>query len=320
MDLRRLQGHPVLGESWPLPLDRPFHRQEALQAGVPRRWLGQLVETGHLRRPLRGVYVAAQVPDDLSLRIACLRLVVPDDVVVCDRHAGWIHGAPMVLAPGEHVTPGPVSLARYPGSSRIVRSEFSCARRALLAEDVTEIDGLLVTTRLRTALDLGRTRSRVAAISGIDAMLRAGVDHLELIDGVDRFAGERWITTLRDVAPLGNRLSASPGESACKLAWWDTTGTLPDLQIEVTGPTGAAAYLDLGSSEARFAVEYDGEAWHDSPLQVEHDRARRAHVREVHGFEIEVVRSADVYGAEQRIHQLIHAGLARSRRRLGGAA
>ena len=49
--------------------------------------------------PIRGVLHSSQLPDGLSLRIACLKLVIPEDAVVTDRTAGWLHGAPMILAP-----------------------------------------------------------------------------------------------------------------------------------------------------------------------------------------------------------------------------
>ncbi|HEY1134345.1 MAG TPA: type IV toxin-antitoxin system AbiEi family antitoxin domain-containing protein [Nocardioides sp.] len=74
MTLRRFLGQPVLDGSFPLPLDRPFHRQQALRAGVPPRWLTALAASGHLRRVVHGVYVAAQVRDSTALRIASLRL------------------------------------------------------------------------------------------------------------------------------------------------------------------------------------------------------------------------------------------------------
>ncbi|WP_447645983.1 type IV toxin-antitoxin system AbiEi family antitoxin domain-containing protein [Nocardioides zeae] len=265
MILSTWQCRPLLDSSFPMPLDRPFHRHEAVAEGVSPRWLSALVASGHLRRTLRGVYVAAQVPDDVGSRIASLRLVVPDDAVICDRHAGWLHGADMVLAPGEHLESQPIRVFRSPGAERVARPQVRSGQRALLARDVTEVDGMLVTTKLRTALDLGRQWSATRALSGLDAMLRAGVDHDELLSEISRFAGERWIRTLRYVAPLASRLSASPPESAVKLAWYEATATLPDLQIEVTGPQGRPAFLDLGSRALRFAVEYDGVEWHSSP-------------------------------------------------------
>ncbi|MDT9592447.1 hypothetical protein RDV89_05175 [Nocardioides zeae] len=315
MSLSRFKALPVLDKSFPLPIDRPFHRHQALREGVPRGWLTALVESGHLRRPLRGVYVSAAVHDDVALRIASLRLVVPDDLVVCDRHAGWLHGAEMVLRPGEDVAARPIRLFRLPGGRALGRPEVSGGQRSLLATDVVDVGGLLVTTPLRTAADLGRSRSRREALAGIDSMLRVGVLRDELVAETDRFAGERWVRTLRDVVPLADPRSASPGESAVKLAWWDETGALPDLQIELTGSRGGRVFLDLGSRALRFAVEYDGAEWHSTPEQRDHDAARRRHVLRVHGYEVIAVRKADVYGEDADVRTLIRAGLQRARRR-----
>ncbi|MCD6638739.1 MAG: type IV toxin-antitoxin system AbiEi family antitoxin domain-containing protein, partial [Nocardioides sp.] len=49
----------------PLPLDRPFTGRDATSWGVPSQLLTRLVTSGHVRRLLRGVYVASQVPDSL---------------------------------------------------------------------------------------------------------------------------------------------------------------------------------------------------------------------------------------------------------------
>jgi hypothetical protein len=59
---------PLLDDSFPLPLDRPFTWQQALAAGVTSKVLRRLHTQGYLRRMLKGVYVAAQATDDLLLR------------------------------------------------------------------------------------------------------------------------------------------------------------------------------------------------------------------------------------------------------------
>lgn len=319
MTLRMFLSAPLLDASFPLPVDEPFHRQTAIRAGVPRSWLTALLRSGHLRRPLAGVYVAAQVPDDMNSRLACLRLVVPDDGVVCDRHAAWVHGADMVLAPDEDMSALPLRVFRRSGVDRLRGSGIDSGQRAFLSDDVTEINGLAVTTPLRTALDLGRVRSRVAAMSGVDAMMRAGVDRERFRAEIERFKHERYVTVLREVAALADARSASPGESACKLAYYDVAGTLPDLQIEVSGPGGTHAYLDLGCRALKFAVEYDGEAWHSSPEQIEHDITRRRFIAENDGYDIAVARRANVYGDGRDIEAIIRMGIESARRRLRAA-
>src|SRR3546814_10458350 len=85
----------------PLPSDLPFTRREALAHGLTDRDLRRLVEQGLLRRPLRGVFVDARLPDTLDLRVATLTKVMPEGCFVADRTAGWLHGANMILAPND---------------------------------------------------------------------------------------------------------------------------------------------------------------------------------------------------------------------------
>src|ERR1700742_2331149 len=99
MDLPR---QSFLGHDAPVPIDRPFTLSQARADGVTRAQLGAWVSAGLLIHPMRGVFYAANLPDGLELRISCLALVVPVDAVVTGRTAGWLHGAPMVLAPGDH--------------------------------------------------------------------------------------------------------------------------------------------------------------------------------------------------------------------------
>src|SRR3546814_20371613 len=83
----------------PLPSDLPFTRREALAHGLTDRDLRRLVEQGLLRRPLRGVFVDARLPDTLDLRVATLTKVTPEGCFVADRTAGWL--------PRPHLSPPP---------------------------------------------------------------------------------------------------------------------------------------------------------------------------------------------------------------------
>ena len=162
---------PVLDDTSNLPLDVPFTAAVARACGVPRHLLTLWCQLGLLRQPIRRVYVAAQVEDSLMLRAQCLSLATPQDAVITDRHAAWLLGAEMVLAPNEHLEVLPVSM--YLPTGRRLRNGLSVSgERQLRPEDITEVMGLAVTTKLRTAWDLGRVRSRERAISGLDQMLR----------------------------------------------------------------------------------------------------------------------------------------------------
>ena len=203
-------GH--LDSSFPLPPDEPFTLAMALSAGVARHQLRRLEVDRVVRRALAGVYVSSHLPDTVALRARCLRLVVPADSVVVDRHAGWLLGAQMVLAPNEHLalqTPVDLPTIRTrPAAQQAVgqRREESRRRRRHRGRRRPRS-----TTPVRTAWDLGRVRWMDEAITGLDAMLRLDAfTREELIQGIRRFRGMRWVTTLRAMAPLADAAQRVP--------------------------------------------------------------------------------------------------------------
>lgn len=317
MNLRDLHGVELLDSRFPLPLDRPFTTADARREGVPRHVLTALVAHGLLRRPLKSVYLAAQAGDSVGLRSQCLSLVVPDDCVVCDRHAGWLLGAEMILAPNEHLELRPISIFRPSGNGRLRNDLADSGERNLLPSDVIEVSGVAVTTPLRTAWDLGRVRFRETAISGLDAMLRLGAfSKEELLAGVERFRGMRWVTRLRELAPLADGRAASPGESVLRLRWIDCGLPAPEPQVHVWRGGMLIAILDIANEAIRFAAEYDGAEWHTSPEQREHDRTRReAAARE--DWLIKPFVAANVFGTRRDCDEQLVQGAIQARRRWG---
>lgn len=318
MRVSDLVGHTTLPDTFPLPLDRPFTTAEALAEGVRYHHLRQLVDLGFLRRPLHGVYQSAALGDSTALRCAALRLVVPEDAVVCDRHAGWLHGAEMILAPGEHLDLRPISIFRPAGSGRLKRALADSGERNLLPRDIIEIDGVRATTPLRTTCDLGRVRFTDQAIAGMDMMLRhGGVRRPEVLAEVERFKGMRWVTTLRAIAPLIDARSESPPESVVRLRWIETGLPRPTPQHEVYDDVGGfLGRLDLGEPELRVAAEYDGAEWHSSPGQLARDRKRRGPIADRDWF-IRVFRAPQVFTRTADVEGTLHEAFRDARRRFG---
>jgi hypothetical protein len=260
------------------------------------RHLALLVQEDLLRRPLRGVYYASHLTDSLALRLECVRLVVPHNGVVTDRTAGWLHGADMVLAPGDHEVVPRVSVFQPPGL-RLRNGLARSGSRMLSEDDVVDIDGIKVTTPVRTACDLGRLLRRDGAFAALDAMLSLGLfTHEQLLAQVERFKGFRGVRQLRAFAPLADGGSESFGESALRLRWYDACLPRPVTQI-VVHDGAFTARLDLGLPELGYAAEYDGDRWH-GPERAEHDRRRREHLRAL-GWRVLVFRRGDVFGPRQ---------------------
>jgi len=317
MDLETTLAQGTLDASFPLPPDAPFTYADALDAGLSRHALRLLLDARVLRRPIKGVYVATSLPDSLALRAGCLALVVPSDAVVVDRHAGWLLGAEMVLAPGEHLDLRPLSIFRPAGRGRC-RNELSrSGERNLRPDDICELNGLRVTTPLRTAWDLGRVRWTDEAITGLDAMFRLRVfERDEFLAGIRRFRGMRWVRTLRAIGPLADPRAESPPESVLRLRCIELGLSEVEPQVEVWDDGCFLARLDLAERRRRFAFEYDGALWHSGPEAQERDASRRKRVAE-EGWLVDVFRAEDVFGraadCERRMQELVSASGAHRR-------
>ena len=307
-----------VGASWPtwlqltgLPVRRPFTRRDAREAGVDDRCLAELVESGHLAHLLRGVYHARALPDSLELRVACLTLVVPDDAVVTDRSAAWLHGATMALAPNDHLVVPRVSVYRKPGF-RLRNTLASSGERGFSLGDIVEIGELRVTSPVRTMCDLGRLLSRDQALAALDALARAtAVSSSEVMVEAQRFRGYRGVRQLRELAPLIDPRSQSQGESILRLRWLDCSDLpRPEPQLEFDGPHGPV-FLDLGLKCPRYAAEYDGTEWHGEDRRA-HDKERRSWVRRELGYVVDVFLAADIHGPRQDAPRRLRSGLARA--------
>lgn len=319
VDLATLTSQPLLGPEFPLPLDRPFTTAQARASGLTYRALAGLVDAGLLRRVLKGVLVPSQVEDTIDLRLRALALVVPPDCVVCDWTAVWLYTG--MLRPGQHLEVPPVCLFKHGGRDRLRNSLCDSGERTFLPEDLVQISGFWVTTPLRTAWDVGRLSHRDVAISGLDALLRHGeFAQAELLDGLPRFRGMRGVVQLRDLAPRADPRAQSGPESVLRLRWTDVTSLpTPEPQVPIVDDLGREIYyLDLGVPDLRFACEYDGVEFHSSDDDRTHDRERRAWIEEHRGWIIEVVRKENVFGSRRDVERILHAGIARARRRAGG--
>ncbi len=287
----------LLDTSAPIPLHRPFTADEADAAGVPASLRSKLVERGLLRPLVRGVFVVSQVPDSLRLRVAAVSLVVPSHLIAVDRTAAWVHGVDALPRSAIHTMP---SLDLFSlTASRMRRTGVTSGIRGLLPRDVETVGQVRVTTRLRTACDLGRLLWRYDALGAIDGFLRLGLDPVELRAEVGRFRGYRGVVQLRRLVPLGDAGAESQPESALRLHWHESgIPVLPQTQIWEYADNGTPLFrIDLGDPGLQYGGEYFGEAFHGEDV-ADHDEARLDWLRTERGWVIDVFTKDDVYGTE----------------------
>ncbi|MGH3346678.1 MAG: hypothetical protein ACRDO4_06830 [Nocardioides sp.] len=303
-------GTVLLDDRCPLPLDRPFTRQQAAALGVGPKLLRRAAELSLVREVVRGAYAVAQLRDTIELRAGALSLVVSDGAVVTDRTAAWLHDIDVLPRRAVH-EPVPVDVFSA-GSSRLRRPGVNSGIRSLRDDEVVEIGGVALTSMTRTALDLGRMMTRYDAIGALDAFLRAGVPRHELEWGVHRFKGYRGVIQLRELVIFADPRAESMPESALRLHGFD--GGLPLLVPQVW--VEDVRRVDLGVPELRYAAEYLGERFHGEDDQREDDAGRREWLED-RWWVVDDFWKDDLYGPHAHPAATMRTGIARAREQLG---
>lgn len=267
----------------------PFTGRQAQDLGISRSRLRALEASRAVRRVLTGVYVGADEPDTIQLRCQAARLVVAPHVVLCDRTAAWIWGVDTFDYRELEVLP-PLETWALRGRGRVTRRGCTGGARDLAPDDFVDVEGLQVTTPLRTSLDLACRLSQRAGLAAVDGFMRDhGLTRDDLQRGLLRFRGRRGVVQARALVAVADGRSESSGESWIRLAMINAGLPVPELQwwVDVDGvPTYR---LDLAYPKHKIAIEYDGVAFHTTPEQRRHDRERREWLRD-HGWTVIVVK------------------------------
>jgi uncharacterized protein DUF559 len=263
---------------------------EAKAAGFSAQDLAELVDTGKVRRVLRGVYQSASVPDTLENRCRAAGFVLRSCAVLCDRTAAWLHGVDTFAYRELEILP-PLETFVLRDRARTRRKGCQGGERDLAPQDYQMIDGIRVTTPLRTALDLGCRLHRSEALAALDGFMRTcGLTREDLQAELPRYRGRRGVVQLRRLVAIASELAESPGESWTRMAIIDAGLPAPRLQLWVKD-NGVDRYrLDMSYPRHKVAVEYDGREFHDSKERRDADEERRDWLR-TQGWTVIVVRS-----------------------------
>jgi hypothetical protein len=237
-----------------------FIGSEALAAGRVTRH-----ELGRWYRPIhRGVYTEKNADLTFRERTVAAWLATNRKGVVAGVAASGLHGAPWV-DPAQPIEM--LGAKRRPQDGLVFRNE------RVTAGEITQISGLPVTTRVRTAFDMARHLERPEALARLDALMW---NQYFSIDEVVRLAKNHprahGLRQLRELLPLIDRGASSPRESRIRLLLLDAGFPRPDTQIPVLEGTYPVAFLDMGWPDYMVAVEYDGD---------HHRKDRRQYVKDI---------------------------------------
>ncbi|TFC41835.1 hypothetical protein [Cryobacterium shii] len=123
-------------------------------------------------------------------------------------------------------------------------------------DEVVEINGFLVTSRLRTMVDLARTERFAAAVVALDAGLRTpfvlpsgsreqDITHAEFQEAVTRLGAVRGCRGARLAAAFADGQSGSAGESVSRANIYLAGLPAPELQVAYLRPAGGEDKVDF---------------------------------------------------------------------------
>jgi very-short-patch-repair endonuclease len=172
-----------------------------------------------------------------------------------------------------HVSlPGPAARPR-----RLSGGDVRLHQLARCDDDVITVDGIPVTTPVRTVADLIVRVDRLTAVSIMDSGLNRRIIQPDDLDAIrTRLTGRRGAPKARPWLQLVDARAESPLETRVRLRAVDG-GVGPDeLQFRVRDQAGTIVAIgDFAWTGARIIGEADGAEAHDNPNAVFRDRLRQ---------------------------------------------
>lgn len=236
-------------------------RRHALADGMTDPELRRARTTGQLVSVAAGAYLdgdhsAALDPGGMHrARVAAAVVAHGGGIVVSHASAAVLHGLDVGAVNLDRVH---LSRERRSGGRRTATLHMHIA--PLGRDDVTEIDGVAVTSLARTVADVARSELLDEAVVIGDSALRRGVVSIDDVRAVlDRHGRRKGIGAARRAVALFDGRSESPGESLSRLRMRECGMPAPDLQHEVRTDGGAfVGRVDFFWERWGVVGEFDG--------------------------------------------------------------
>jgi len=246
--------------------------------------------------------MVAGVELDRAAWIAAASLWLPAGSAVSGLWAAFVWGLDLLPPTARDVE------VTVPRSSRVDSRPGVTVRRALLPKtEVVVVNGVRVTSELRTAFDLARRGPRDDAVVALDAMRYARlISHTGLQRYIEAHRGWRGIRSAANHLALSVDRAESPMETRLRLVLLDGGLPPPVVNESVCDAQGRfIARPDLRID--RVIVEFDG-AVHRT-AQRHRDDLRRQNALIQAGYVVLRYTAADVYGRPADIVAEVRAAL-----------
>jgi len=250
---------------------------------------------------------------DPKVRAHVAAAALPKGAALGSWAAATLLGVPETWVDGRtsrgELAPVPVTVAR-PGRP-YVRRGLQVIQAELEPEDVIEVDGVPLTSGVRTAFDQMRGAATLGdAVAAGDAALRFG---LTTVEELGAYVAERprWrgVPRARAALPLLDGRTESPPESVFRTIWVRSRLGMPEPQVVVLDRGGAfIARMDLVDREAGVGGEYQGAAHREGERP-------RADTQRFRALDAAGMETAAIWAEDLRDPRLIREGLLAAYRR-----
>lgn len=232
-------------------------RTQLLDLGLTRHRIIGLRHAGTLVQELKGVYRIPVVPFGEAAKCVAV-CAAHDDAVICGPTAGRLWN--LRRLPADQRIHAIVRPRRQPSVERWIRPYRTAAIRE--ADVIERDDGIRITSRARTALDLARHVGDTDLLSIIEQVARDGnLSDVELRDvAVDFMSKSRpWLR--RYLLQLDRRLDGGAAESHQETVLGDALAAVGigplRRQFDIDLPGYGPARFDLAVPELRWVIEVD---------------------------------------------------------------
>ena len=239
-------------------------REQLLELGYTQSAIAHRLGSGRLHRVHVGVYSVGRPGLAPAGRLMAAALSCGPGARLSHRSAAALHG---LL---DDVRAGPIDVTVSPATTRR-RSGVRVYRRAIAADECAEVDGLPVTSVVRTVIDIApllSLRRLEAAVNAADN--RDLADPEQLRASLADYAGRRGVARLRLVLDRHTfTFTASDLERRFLPIAREAGLGKPETGVRVNGFEVDFYWSDLG-----LVVETDGLRYHRTPATQARDRLR----------------------------------------------
>jgi len=268
------------------------------------------------RAPFFGVH-SPVVPDPAAAaqRVLDAAELVPAGGAFGGWAAGWLLGATDLDGRGRSANESADVVVMVPRRHHPTpRDGIRYVRCQLTDDDLSTVDGLVVTNAVRTAFDLARGSNVEEGLVATDVLCRAlGLAPARVLDYAPRHPRLRGSPVARTVLSLADPRSRSTGESRLRYIWV-VLAKLPRPQCNayVVDEHGTVVAMpDLLDDGTGLAGEYDGSGHREASAHTDdNDREERL---EALGLVVVRATAIDVGPRRQRTVARLLAGQARAR-------